>query len=383
MEFGAAQADRARRFHEGMPGYAPTPLVSLPGLAGELGIGGLLVKDESGRFGLRAFKALGGSYAIFRVLCERLGLDPEASSFADVASPEHARRRSQVEFVTATDGNHGRGVAWSARQFGCRSHVLMPAGTVEARRQAIADVGADDVAITSGNYDETVEQAAGLAAEHGWEFVQDTSWPGYEQVPRWIMQGYLTLADEVVGQVQALSAEQGIRRPTHVLLQAGVGSMAASVMERLLDAWSDRPPAVGIVEPRVAACIRDSAAAGDGAPHSVPGSPRTVMAGLNCGTPCSIAWPALRDLPSWYLTCDDSDAERAMRRYAHPADGDAAIESGESGASTLGALLGAADDEAARRALGLGPDSVVLLVSTEGATDPGHYREAVGEAVGS
>ena len=363
-------ADDPRRFHRSLAAYAPTRLAALPSASASLGLGGVYVKDESSRFGLKAFKGLGGSYAMFRVLCERFGLDAREVDFRDFQRPELQRRCRDITFATATDGNHGKGVSWAAGLFGCRARVFMPAGSVEARRRAIEEAGNATAEVTAGNYDQTVEHAARLARDNGWILLQDTSWEGYEAYPRWIAEGYLTLAAEAADQLGGV-------RPTHVLLQAGVGSMAGAVAGYLLDRYRDRPPHIIIVEPDVAACVYASAQAGDGEMRSIGGNPRTIMAGLNCGTPCGIVWPVLRDGAFAYAACPDSTTIRGMRAYAHPHAGDEPIVSGESGAVTYGALIEMASDARLRDLLGLDADSNVLLVNTEGDTDPDSYREIV------
>ena len=372
-ECDEARAEATLHFHRSLPPYRPTELKALPALAARLGVGGIYVKDESTRFGLKAFKGLGGSYAIFRVLCERLGLDPDQVDFTDFTAPERRVFCASLEFATATDGNHGKGVAWAARLFGSRAHVFMPKGTVEARRAAIESVGAAEVRITDGNYDETVDLARRLSEENGWILVQDTAWPGYEKIPTWIIEGYLTLAKEAGDALKA----RGIR-PTHVLLQAGVGSMAGGVLDYMQHCFGDVKGV--IVEPWEANCIYRSAEAADGEAHTVGGLPETIMAGLNCGTPCSVIWPVLRDQAFGYCSCRDEVTVEGMRRYAHPLGGDPAVVAGESAAVTLGVVIEAAQDEALKAALGLDETSQILLISTEGDTDPENYKKIVEES---
>ena len=368
--FTEETAEKVLRFHRSMPFYKETELKMLSAAAEKYGVRAICVKDESTRFGLKAFKGLGGSYAVFRCLCERLGLDAEKTGFEDLQTEEILRACSGIEFVTATDGNHGKGVAWAAGLFGCRSHVYMPRGTVEARRKAIEDAGASDAVITQFNYDKTVAYASRLADENGWVLVQDTAWKGYEDVPRWIIEGYMTLAAESCDQMDGMV-------PTHVFLQAGVGAMAGGVTGWLLNRFRDRPPLITIVEPTDVACIFISAEAGDGKPHSVEGDPVTIMAGLNCGTPCSIIWPVLRDGATFFCACDDSITEQGMRAYAKPLGTDPAVVSGESGAVTYGLLLKILNDEELQKLWKIDDHSVILLISTEGATDPEGYERIV------
>lgn len=370
--YSQAAADEVRSFHRGVPGYDETKLVSLSSAAAKHGVRGIYVKDESTRFGLKAFKGLGGSYAVFRTLCERFGLDPSKTSFEDLTGDEMKEKISELTFVTATDGNHGKGVAWASKLFGSRAYVYMPIGTVEARRKAIEDAGAALVEITEFNYDGAVELANSKAEENGWILVQDTAWDGYEDIPTFIAQGYLTLACEACDRLEEMT---GGDRPTHVFLQAGVGSMAGAVAANLTDRYKDAPPAIGIVEPDTVACIYESAKAGDGKAHSIGGNPVTIMAGLNCGTPCSIVWPVLRDAASFYVACPDSVTEYGMRSYAHPEEGDPKVVSGESGAVTYGLTLRILEDEKLRSLFGMDENSVILVISTEGDTDPENYRK--------
>ena len=363
------QARLARAFHSSFPQYAPTPLAELSALAAQMGLKSLLVKDESQRFGLNAFKVLGGSYAIARHIAARLGLRPEEMTFAALRSDAARAALGNAVFFTATDGNHGRGVAWTARELGCRAMVRMPKGTAKSRVENIRALGAE-VTVEDCNYDGCVRLAARQAKETpGGVLVQDTAWPGYTQVPLWIMQGYLTMALE--------ADEQMVAPPTHIFLQAGVGSIAAAVAAYFKQAHPQNPPKIILVEPAAADCFFRSAANGE--ITAVTGEMRTMMAGLACGEPSPIAWDILKGLTTAYLSCEDAAAARGMRALARPLAGDKAIVSGESGASTLGALLDAAADEKAREALGLDGNARVLLFSTEGDTDPVNYRRVMEE----
>ena len=363
------QARLARAFHSSFPQYAPTPLAELSALAAQMGLKSLLVKDESQRFGLNAFKVLGGSYAIARHIAARLGLRPEEMTFAALRSDAARAALGNAVFFTATDGNHGRGVAWTARELGCRAVVRMPKGTAKSRVENIRALGAE-VTVEDCNYDGCVRLAARQARETaGGVLVQDTAWPGYTQTPLWIMQGYLTMALE--------ADEQMVAPPTHIFLQAGVGSMAAAVAAYFRQAHPQNPPKIILVEPAAADCFFRSAANGE--ITAVTGEMRTMMAGLACGEPSPIAWDILKRLTAAYLSCEDAAAARGMRALARPLAGDKAIVSGESGASTLGALLDAAADEKAREALGLDGNARVLLFSTEGDTDPVNYRRVMEE----
>lgn len=373
--FTAADAKRALDFHKSIPLYHPTKLVELKNLAKRLGVKGIYVKDESTRFGLKAFKGLGGTYAMFRVLCDQLGIDFEKADYHTFQEEEIRKRASGIVFVTATDGNHGKGVSWAAGLFGCHAFVFMPAGSSEERAGAIRKAGPASVEITNMNYDETVAFAHKKARENNWILIQDTAWDGYEQIPRWIIQGYLTMAGEAVEELE----KRGVR-PTHVFLQAGVGAMAGGVCGFLVNHYGRHYPSVVIVEPETAACIYLSASCKDGRAHSVTGDPVTIMAGLNCGTPCKITWPILRDYGVAYLSIPDYMAAEGMRTYAKPSGKDQPVISGESGAATMGALLAllkGEDMEEAKEKLGINKDSIILLFNTEGDTDPVGYRNIV------
>ncbi len=370
-------ACRVQRFHRSIPGYRPTPLTALPDLARRWNIKGIYVKDESKRFGLNAFKGLGSSYAMYRILCEKLEIDPEQADFSCFQQENIRKQTDGITFVTATDGNHGKGVSWAAGLFGCRAYVLMPAGSSEERAQAIRSAGPAIVEITDKNYDETVACAERISKENGWILIQDTAWMNYEQIPLWITQGYLTMGMEAIEELEAHDI-----RPTHVFLQAGVGSMAGGICGFLMNYYDgeDFRPIVSTVEPDAAPCIYLSALYRDGKAHSVVGNPKTIMAGLNCGTPSRLAWPVLRDFVSGYFSCPDFVTVCGMRTYAGPAGDDPPVVSGESGAVTLGTVRILLEDDsmqAAREALELGPDSVILLFNTEGDTDPVSYKEIV------
>ena len=368
--FTEKDAQNALRFHRSLPDYRETPLVSLACAAERYGIGSVFVKDESFRFGLKAFKGLGGSYGMFRILCDRLSVNPETADYKTFLDSDIRKKCGSIEFATATDGNHGKGVSWAAKLFGCKAHVFMPKGTVEARRRAIESAGSAAAEITDLNYDQTVNYAAELAEKNGWILIQDTSRSGYERIPYWITEGYLTMIAEALDQMRG-------KVPTHVFLQAGVGSMAGGIESYLMNRFRDNKPLIAIAEAAEAACIFQSVLAGDGKPHSIAGNPVTIMAGLNCGTPCGIVWPVIRDGSSFFCACSDGVAETGMRAYAGPVGNDPPIISGESGAVTYGLLISILKNDELRKQFGFHPDSAVLLISTEGATDPDGYARAV------
>ena len=279
--------EKIAAFHSSVPGYAVTPLAELSARAKELGLGNIFVKNESHRFGLNAFKGLGGVYAVSKAICEKLGLDLEKADFSQICSEENKEKIKDMVFITATDGNHGKGVAWAAKKFGCQAYVYMPKGTVESRVQAIRDVGTTEVLVTDYFYDDTVRMANKRAEENGWTMVQDTAWEGYEKIPTYIVQGYTTLAKEAVEQLK----EKGVDAPDLVILQAGVGAFAGGVLGYLVNHYGEKLPKVIIAEPDAVACIFESAKINDGNPHASTGSCETVMAGLNCAVHCgTILW---------------------------------------------------------------------------------------------
>ncbi|MBQ8088286.1 MAG: diaminopropionate ammonia-lyase [Clostridia bacterium] len=349
-DFGMEAAQAARAFHRTLPGYAPTPLYSLNALAKAMGVARFWVKDESARFGLNAFKALGGSYAMHALLGN------EARTF-----------------VTATDGNHGRGVAWAARVLGQRAVVYMPRGSAPERLQNILAQGAE-ASILDMPYDDAVRYARRQAEAHGWTLLQDTAWAGYTEIPRRIMQGYTTMGLEILEALNTL-------RPTHVFLQAGVGSMAGAMAAFFANLYGKNRPTVIVVEPFTADCIYRTAQVNDGALHACEGDQmRTIMAGLCCGEPCSIAWEMLRDHADFALRMADEVAATGMRVLGNPLPGDERIISGESGASAAGAAFEIATHPACaqeRSRLRLDENSSVLVISTEGDTDRENYRDIV------
>lgn len=363
-------------FHKSLPGYKATPLVELDDLAKYYRVQKLWLKDESKRFGLNAFKVLGGSYAIGKYLSQKLGRDMSELPFNVLISDEVKKQLGDVTFVTATDGNHGRGVAWVANKLRQKSVVYMPKGSAKMRFDAIAREGAD-VSITDLNYDDAVRLANKGAEEHGWIMVQDTAWDGYEEIPLWIMQGYSTIINEIVEQLEAAKEE----KPTHVFLQAGVGSFAGAVQGYLAHLYGDDRPITIICEPHGANCIYKSMEANDGKPHNVTGDLTTIMAGLACGEPNTISWKILRDNADFSVSCDDSIAARGMRVLSSPLGNDQRVISGESGAVGLGlfTVLSEKKEEYAElmKALKIDENSRILCISTEGDTDVEGYKNVV------
>lgn len=363
-------------FHKSLPNYKPTPLVDLANLAKYYGVKKVWLKDESKRFGLNAFKVLGGSYAIGKYLSQRLGKDINELPYNVLISDEIKKQLGELTFVTATDGNHGRGVAWMANRLNQNSVVYMPKGSAQMRFDAIAREGAK-VTITDLNYDDAVRLANKGAEDYGWIMVQDTAWDGYEEIPLWIMQGYSTIINEVVEQLKAFGDE----KPTHVFLQAGVGSFAGAVQGYLAHLYGDERPITIICEPHGANCIYKSMVANDGNPHNVTGDLTTIMAGLACGEPNTISWKILRDNSDFSVSCDDQIAARGMRVLSSPLGDDARVISGESGAVGLGlfTVLSEKKDEYKELmdALKIDENSKILCISTEGDTDVEGYKNVV------
>jgi diaminopropionate ammonia-lyase len=356
---GWVAADPSRApldFHRRLPGYEPTPLRPLPALAEQLGLAGVLVKDESSRLGLPAFKMLGASWATYRALAARLGRDVEPWSTVDDLRDRFAALQP-LTLATATDGNHGRAVARMARLTGCSARIFVPELTVAARIEAIASEGAE-VVVVPGGYDDAVLAAAASAGDRTL-IVSDTSWPGYEDVPRWIVEGYGTILWEVEDQLAA----QRLPAPDVVVVPVGVGSLAAAVAAHYRRPGAPDGTQLVSVEPTDAACVLASAEAGQVV--TLPGTQASIMAGLNCGTPSLVAWPLVSRGFDWLVAVDDDQAREAMRTLA--AHG---VVAGESGAAALAGLVQALDV--------VDPRSTVLLLSTEGATDPVAYRAIVG-----
>ena len=339
-----------RAFHRRLPGYAPTPLRAVPALAAPLGLASLHVKDESERLGLPAFKILGASWAAYRVLVDRLGVEPRWDDLADLRRATASL--APLELVTATDGNHGRAVARAAAWFGVDAHVLVPAGTAAARIDGIRSEGAR-VTVVDGTYDDAVAEAAALAGERA-VVVSDTSWDGYTTIPAWVIEGYGTIFAEVTEQRGGLPIDL-------VVVQVGVGALAAAAVHHL-----GASAEVVAVEPVDAACAL--AAAEAGGPVTVPGPHRSIMAGLNCGTVSPIAWPTLAAGVDVFVAIDDAPVEQAMRDLA--AIGTVAGETGASGLAGLRGLAASGTHDVAGRH--------VLVLNTEGATDPEGYARIVG-----
>lgn len=351
-------------------GYQATPLYDLRGHADRLGIAALHYKDESSRFGLGSFKSLGGAYAVFRLLQSRLAdLVPGGVSAADLESGRHEAETSKLTVCCATDGNHGRSVAWGAQKFHCRCVIYLHEHVSAGREAAIARYGAEIVR-TPGGYDDSVRKAAKDAQKNGWTVVSDTSWAGYETIPLEVMHGYTLMLEEVLDRLPT--------PPTHMFVQAGVGGVAAAVCARAASKWRNPRPMFVVVEPERAACLYESARHGRCARVDI--REETVMACLSAGEPSPLAWSVLRTGADAFMTLSERCAPEAMRRLASDGDGDPAIVAGESGAAGFAGLQAACADEALAGALGLDAGSRVLVFGTEGATDAEIYRRLVGRS---
>lgn len=366
LDMDAADAvERHLTFREN---HAETPLVALPALAAEIGVGSIHVKDEGHRLGLGSFKALGGAYAVIRLVLEeaahRLG---RAVDVSELHSSDVREVAETMTVACATDGNHGRSVAQGAQLLGARAAIFVHAGVSDERVAAIARFGAEMIRV-DGTYDDSVREAARIAEEKGWTIVSDTSWPGYERIPGLVMQGYTALVRE------ALRAMK--QPPTHVFIQAGVGGIAAAIAGHMAIAFGDQRPTFTVVDPARAACLFETARAG----HLVTvahGEP-TVMAMLECYQPSLVAWRILSRVADAFMTVEEDEAISVMKRLADPAGNDPAIVAGESGGVGLAGLIRAAGNPEIKQALSLHDHSRIFVVNTEGATDPGKYEEIVG-----
>ena len=369
-----AEMETALSFHKSFPQYAETPLAALPNLASFLGLKGIYVKDESHRFDLNSFKVLGGSYAIAKYIAKKLGQKINELDYNTMVSAETKQKLGDITFYTATDGNHGRGVAWAANKLRQKSVVFMPAGSSQIRLQNILKEGSD-ASITEFNYDDAVRLANKRALEDpNGVVVQDTAWEGYEEIPGWIMQGYGTMALEA--RLQLMSA--GIERPTHIFVQAGVGSLAGAVVGYFANLFPANPPLMTVLEASAADCLYLSCR--EGRLVEKKGDLSTIMAGLSCGEANTISWEILKNHARFFVSAPEWLASRGMRLLAAPLKGDSKVVSGESGAVTAGllyTLLRNSEYSDFCEALGLNADSVVLLFSTEGDTDPDKYRDIV------
>lgn len=366
---------KARDFHKSFPQYKETPLVSLENLSKDIGLGGIYIKDESYRFGLNAFKVLGGSLAMAKYMAQKLNKDISELPYEKLISPELREELGEITFVTATDGNHGRGVAWTANKLKQKSVVYMPKGSSKTRLENIRKEGAE-ASITDMNYDDAVRLAAKYASENNGIVIQDTAWEGYEEIPAWIMQGYGTMGLEALNQL----VEYGVERPTHIFIQAGVGSLAGAIQGFFASVFKENCPKTVIVESNLADCLYKSAKANDGNLIAVGGDMQTIMAGLACGEANTIGWRVLKEYSDTFVSSPDYVAANGMRILGNPLRGDKKVISGESGAVTSGLLYEIMKNDKykdLKESLELDENSKVLLFSTEGDTDPDKYKEIV------
>lgn len=352
--------------------YAPTPLVSLPGLAREFGVGDIYYKDESKRFGLKSFKALGGAYAVIHVLAEhlRVKLKDKSITGADIWSGKYADHFKGFTVATATDGNHGRSVAWGAHKCGIKCKIYMHKGVSQSRAIAVELLGAE-VTWVDGNYDDSLIKVKRDAIENEWHIISDTSYEGYTYVPKYVMAGYTVMTKEIMDQ---LKDEQ---IPTHIIIQGGVGGLAGAVCAHAAAIWKDQRPKFIVVEPETADCLFKSAKAG--APKMVHIETETLMGGLSCGEVSMIGWNILKDNADHFISISDDNVKPAMRLMAKGSNGDPAIEAGESAVAGIAMLMELKDRGAIRKELGLDENSRVLLFGTEGATDQQMYDEIIAE----
>lgn len=361
-------AREVERFLRYRNGNQETPLISLACLAREIGVSSIHLKDEGHRLGLGSFKALGGSYAVLRLVLEEAGRQFDRDvDVSELHTPELRAVAAGMTVSCATDGNHGRSVAYGAKLVGAQCAVFVHSGVSDERIAAIARFGAQIIRV-KGNYDDSVAEATRVAAEQNWTLVSDTSWPGYERIPGLVMQGYTALLSEALRQLP--------ERPTHVFIQSGVGGLAAAVAGHFSVLLGHERPFFTVVDPSRAACLFESARAGHSVKVALAQS--TVMAMLECCEPSLIAWRVLSRTADAFMTIDDEDAISAMKRLANPTESDLAVVAGESGGAGLAALLKAASDPELRAKIGLVPNARVFLINTEGATDPRLYEELVG-----
>jgi diaminopropionate ammonia-lyase len=370
-----AKAHESREWLSHWPALSPeaTPLLSLTGLAASLGVARIELKDESKRAVLGSFKALGAPIALVRLI--QRTWPQRAFAAKELFLGRHARDLHDFTVISATDGNHGRALAAAAHDIGCRCVIVLHKNVSLEREHAIASHGATIVRI-AGNYDASVEEAARLAAENGWFVVSDTSYDGYEEIPRDVMQGYGTIPAEVLEQRGADAREACPY--THVFLQGGVGGLAAGVASYLWELYGERRPTFIVVEPQQADCLCQSAIAGHAA--NATGSVDSVMAGLACGETSPLAWRFLQPSVDFFLTIEDDEAIEAMRLLARGNAEDMPVVSGESGVAGLAGLAHLVHDPELRHRTGLGADAKILLISTEGATAPAVYQRLVGKS---
>lgn len=372
--FNLESAFKVKNFHESFDQYTRTPLRSLDSLSNRLGVSKIFVKDESYRFGLNAFKVLGGSYAIGKLIANRLNKNIEDLPYNVMISEEVKKELGDITFVTATDGNHGKGIAWAANVLNQKSVVYMPKGSSKHRLDRIIAEGAE-ASITDVNYDEAVRIAIDYANKNNGVVIQDTAWEGYKEIPEWIMQGYATMALEAYEQLNEIE-----EKPTHMFIQAGVGSLAGAVQGFFASVYGDERPLTTIVEPNVANCIFKTAKANDGNLHFVTGEMNTIMAGLACGEPNKIGWDILKNYSDSFVSCPDNLSAKGIRVLAAPIGKDKKVIAGESGSIGVGLvaeIMMNPELKNLKEKLKLNKNSKILFFNTEGDTDPDSYEKIV------
>jgi diaminopropionate ammonia-lyase len=368
--------DDMMEFHRSFPGYNPTPLISLPALASVLGVKEIWVKDESKRFGIKAFKALGASYAIFRFIKTKweseFGEEFRAEDFLD---QDKMKKFGNLTFCAATDGNHGKAVAWTAKKINQKAKIYMPSNTVKARIDNIECEGAD-VVLIEGTFDDCVTRCAEDALKNNWYAISDTAYTGYFDIPGWILLGYTTIFKEMEERLNLIPEPE----IDYVFLQAGVGGLAAAGTSYYSIRYGEHRPKLVCVEPIDSDCFLESIRFGNGASLPTKGKQESIMAGLNCGIPSPLAWPIIKDGMHFFIAIPDSYAEKAMRVFYNPFSNDPQIISGESGCAGLAALMALCDKNQIsefRERMGLNSNSRILLINTEGDTDPENFKRII------
>lgn len=374
--FSMEKAKKVMKYHRSFEQYKQTPLIKLSSLAEEIGVKNIYVKDESKRFDLNAFKVLGGSYGIANCIAEKLGCNVDEITIDKLKTPEAKAKLSEITFITATDGNHGRGIAWTAREIGCKAVIYMPCDTVQSRIDHVRKLGAE-VHKTKMHFDDTARFAFEESKKNGWIMVQDTTFEGYTDFPSWCMQGYTTMSCEAYEEL-----EKHHIKPTHIFIQAGAGSLAGSVAGFFGSVYGENRPILTTVEAKNCGCIKATAEANDSKLHIVEGNLKTIMAGLSVGEVCSIGWEVLDEYADAHALCDDTVSAMGMRVLAAPKGDDKKIVSGESGSVGLGMLVEVMSNpqlKGIRDKLQLDENSIVLCFNTEGDTDPENYKKIVWE----
>ena len=362
---------RAKASITSWPTYAPTPLHNLPALADEIGIAQLFYKDEATRLGLGSFKALGGAYAVLHSVAQEISVRGSTATDIEALMAGQLSQAAEITVVTATDGNHGRSVAWGARNVGCRCIIYMHAEVSPGRQSAVESLGAEVIRV-AGDYGDSVRQAARDAAANNWLLVSDTAWPGYTDIPRAVMAGYTVMSTEAMNQLPPAST------PTHVFIQGGCGGLAGAVCADLWHRYDTQRPRFIVVEPVPADCLFQSAVAG--AVVNISVTRESVMGGLSCGEVSLLGWDILESGADHFLTIEDDAVGPLMKQLAQGTGDDPRIVAGEAAVAGLAGCIAARADADLCQTLALNEQSTVLVFGTEGATDPTIYRQLVGSA---